>query len=196
METGRRPDRVLVYLAVIFTGVILAAGGCTDTAPQQPGPAGTTGAGQATSPAASAVQTIRTTTIPTAPPAQPSPDPVMPDAAVTFDPIGERTIGSALLISGATSLPAGTNLFWEIRPDTGTLPTGIDLNSRIGIMANNQVISGSGSSNRVSLSVVAKDTKDLPPGKYVVVVVSLKGDPMTTGPSTGTLAGYSSLILK
>jgi hypothetical protein len=196
METGRRPDRVLVCLAVIFMGVFLAAGGCTDPAPPQPGPAGSTGAVQGSSPVASAVLTIKTTTIPSAPPAQPSQDPVKPDAAVTFDPIGERTIGSALTISGATSLPAGTNLFWEIRPDTGTLPNGIDLNSRIGIMANNQVIRGSGSSNQVSLSVVAKDTKDLPPGKYVVVVVSLKGDPMTTDPSTGTLAGYSYLILK
>lgn len=126
-------------------------------------------------------------------PAQPSSDPVLPNAVITFDPIGDRKTGNTFNITGTTSLPAGTNLFWEVRLDTGTPPTGIDMNSRMGIMANNQVTKGSGTSNRVSLAV---ETKDLVPGKYVALAISLKGDPVTVDPTTGTLAGYTYLNLE
>jgi len=126
----------------------------------------------------------------------PAPDPVLPGAVITFDRVGEKKAGDSLLITGTTSLPAGTNLFWQIRQDTGTPPTDIDMSSRMGIMANNQVTKGAGSSNQLALAVDAKDTKNLVTGKYVALVVSLKGDPMTVDPTTGTLAGYTYLTLK
>lgn len=118
------------------------------------------------------------------------------NGVITFDPTSDKKTGDTFRITGTTSLPAGTNLFWQVRPDTVTPPTGIDMNSRMGIMANNQVTKGSSAANQVSLSVDAKDTKDLAAGKYVVLAVSLKGDPMTTDPTTGIMAGYTYITLK
>ncbi len=113
-------------------------------------------------------------------------------AAVTFKPIGDRKAGGNFTIAGITSLPAGTNLFWEILPDPGTPPTGVDLKADTGIMANNQVMQGDARSNRISLDV---DMKDFRKGKYVVIVASLSGDPSTVDPATGTLAGYTYFTL-
>jgi hypothetical protein len=184
-------DRALI-LATIFIIAILAIAGYTESAPDGQGGKGTTTEKQSMDTGAKTVTTTRTTSISS----QPAKDPVLPGAVITFDPVGEKKIGDPLLITGTTSLPAGTNLFWQIRNDTGIPPTGIDMSSRIGIMANNQVAKDSGTSNQISLSVEAKNTKDLKSGKYVIIIVSLNGDPMTTNPSTGTLAGYSYLILK
>jgi hypothetical protein len=159
----------------------------------------TPGEKQTVNPAATAHVTTRITTAPASPKTvqpTPAPDPVLPGAVITFDRVGEKKAGDSLLITGTTSLPAGTNLFWEIRQDTGTPPVGIDMSSRMGIMANNQVTKGTGTSNRIALAVDAKDTKNLVTGKYVALVVSLKGDPMTVDPTTGTLAGYTYLTLK
>ncbi len=121
---------------------------------------------------------------------------IQSNGVITFDPTSDKNAGDTFRITGTTSLPAGTNLFWQVRPDTGTPPTGIDMNSKMGIMANNQVTKGSSAANQVSLSVDAKDSKDLAAGKYVVLAVSLKGDPMTTDPTTGILAGYTYITLK
>lgn len=116
-----------------------------------------------------------------------------PAGAVTFATIGDRKTGGQFTITGTTNLPAGTNLFWEILPDSGVTPTGVDLDAPIGIMANNQVTAGTGSSNRIALDVNMTDMK---PGKYVVTVSSLAGDPMTVSPATGVLAGYTYFNLK
>jgi hypothetical protein len=191
MKNHERSGRTLV-LATIFIIATLAIAGCTESAPDGQGGIGTTTEKQSMDTGAKTVTTMRTTSIPS----QPAADPVLPGAVITFDPVGEKKTGDPLLITGTTSLPAGTNLFWQIRPDTANPPAGIDMDSRMGIMANNQVTKGSGTSNQVSLSVESKDTKDLTPGKYVIVIVSLKGDPMTTNPSTGTIAGYGYLTLK
>jgi hypothetical protein len=191
MKNHERSGRILI-LATILIIATLAIAGCTESAPDGQGGIGTTTEKQSMDTGAKTVTTIRTTSIPS----QPAADPVLPGAVITFDPVGEKKTGDPLHIAGTTSLPAGTNLFWQIRPDTGNPPAGIDMDSRMGIMANNQVTKGSGTSNLVSLSVESKDTKDLTPGKYVIVIVSLKGDPMTTNPSTGTLAGYNYLTLK
>ncbi|MFA6332806.1 MAG: hypothetical protein WCX22_07640, partial [Methanoregula sp.] len=135
------------------------------------------------------------TTAAPAPPktAQPASAPVQYNGVITIDPVGDHKTGDTFTITGITSLSVGTNLFWDIAPDTGIAPKGIDMNQQIGIMANNQVAKGSGTSNQVSLDV---DLKDMPSGKYVVIVVSLEGDPMTVDPSTGTLAGYTYMTVK
>ena len=82
-------------------------------------------------------------------PVQPT---ITKDDYIRINAIGNRSVGDQFLITGTTSLPVGTTLIWEIMPDTGTLPTGLDLNAT-GIMANNAVTKGDGTSNRISLAV-------------------------------------------
>lgn len=184
----------LTCLALVIAIVMLAIAGCTDSAHGQQVQPTVTNEKQIEKPAATAIVMTRATAASVQPsPTQPLSDPVLPGAVITFDPIGDRKTGDKFTITGTSSLPAGTNLFWEIRPYTGTPPTGIQMTSQMGILANNQVTKGSGTANRVALEV---EMKDMSPGKYVVVVVSLNGDPMTENPSTGTLAGYTYFTLK
>lgn len=111
---------------------------------------------------------------------------------IAFDSISDKKSGDRFTITGTTSLPKDTALFWEIIPDPGIPPTGVNLNAQIGIMANNYVKNGDATSNQVSLEV---DTNELKSGTYVVIVASLKSDPATTDPSSGTLAGYTYFTL-
>jgi hypothetical protein len=197
MKQDQKPGLWLTGLTVIIVIAIIAIAGCTDSTGEQQGQVNTAGNVQTEHTAATtAVATKPATVQETKKITTPVSTPVKSNGVIEFDPIPDRRTGVDFVITGTTSLPAGTNVFWDIRPDTGTIPTGIDMNSQMGIMANNQVIKGSGTANQVSLSVEAKSTKDLVTGKYVVVVVSLKGDPMTTDPSTGTLAGYTYVTLK
>ena len=191
MNIHERSGRACIPATILIIAT-LAIAGCTESVPNGQSGTGTATEKMTMNNGAKPVTTMTTAGIPS----QPAADPVLPGAVIAFDPVGEKKAGNPLLITGTSSLPAGTNLFWEIRQDTGTPPAGIDMNSRMGIMANNQVIQGSGIANKVSLSIEAKDTKDLIPGKYVIVVVSLKGDPMTTDPATGILAGYTYVTLK
>ncbi|WP_321507223.1 hypothetical protein [uncultured Methanoregula sp.] len=117
--------------------------------------------------------------------------PAQSAGVITFNPIGDKKSGDTFTITGTTSLPAGTNLVWQIIPYSGTVPTGIDMNAQIGIMANNQVTKGSAASNRISLDV---DMQDMKPGKYVIVAASLKGERMS--PATGILAGYTYFTMR
>jgi hypothetical protein len=91
---------------------------------------------------------------------------------IRINAIGDRKVGEQFLITGTTSLPAGTTLIWEVMPYTGTQPTGLDMNAK-GIMANNPVTKGDGSSNRISL---AADLSLMEPGECIVIVGEMKGD--------------------
>jgi len=115
-------------------------------------------------------------------PVQPT---ITKDDYIRINPIGDRSAGDQFLITGTTSLPAGTSLIWEVMPDTGTLPAALDLNAR-GIMANNAVTKGNGTSNRISLAV---DMNGFPPGAYVVIAGEMKGDASAGIPKIGDLAG-------
>jgi hypothetical protein len=183
----------LTCLALVIAIVMLAITGCTESDQEQQVQPTVTNEKQIEKPVATAIVTTRTTAAPVQPSTAQPPGPAFPGAVVTIDPIGDRNIGDKFTITGTSSLPAGTNLFWEIRPDTGTPPTGIQMTTQMGILANNQVTKGSGTANRVALDV---EMKDMSPAKYVVVVVSIDGDPMTVNPSTGTLAGYTYFTLK
>ncbi|MFA5237017.1 MAG: hypothetical protein WC362_04090 [Methanoregula sp.] len=112
---------------------------------------------------------------------------------ITLAPISDKHTGDDFPVTGTTSLPAGTNLIWQIIPDPGTSPTGIDMNAQSGIMANNQVINGDTASNRVSLDVNMTDMK---PGKYLVMTAVVVGDPLTADPATASLAGYTYFTLE
>jgi hypothetical protein len=197
MKTHQKSGPGLICLTTLIAIAMITIAGCVGSVQEQ----------QSKVTSASNVQTghtITTTAVTTRPANVPAAkttttlasSSVQSNGVITFDPTSDKKAGDTFRITGTTSLPAGTNLFWQVKPDIGTPPTGIDMNSKMGIMANNQVTKGSSAANQVSLSVDAKDTKDLAAGKYVVLAVSLKGDPMTTDPTTGILAGYTYITLK
>jgi hypothetical protein len=114
------------------------------------------------------------------------------DSFISLNPISDHTAGDQFLITGTTSLPVGTNLIWEIMPDTGTPPTSLDLNAT-GIMANNAVTRGDGAANRVSLAV---DMANMKPGKWVVLVGVMKGEPGSGSIGIENLTGTAYFTLK
>ena len=117
---------------------------------------------------------------------------VTKDDYLTIDAIGNRVVGDQFLMTGTTSLPAGTGLIWQIMPYTGTIPTSLDMNAT-GIMANSPVTKGDDTANRVSLAV---DMADQPPGEYLVIVGEMEGDITTGDIRIGDLTGSALFSLK
>ncbi|MDO9323338.1 MAG: hypothetical protein Q7T80_00090 [Methanoregula sp.] len=114
------------------------------------------------------------------------------DDYIRLNSIGDKKVGDLFLITGTTSLPAGTSLIWEVMPYTGTIPIGLDLNAK-GIMANNQVTKGDGTANRVSL---AADMSNFAPGEYTAIVGEFKGDPANRDIAMGDLVGSARFTVK
>lgn len=114
------------------------------------------------------------------------------DDYIHLNAIGDRSVGDQFLITGTTSLPAGTMLLWQVMPDPKTPPTGINLTTS-GIMANAPVTKGDGAANRVSLAV---DANFLVPGEYIAVVGEMKGDPMNRNIAMGELTGSAYFTVK
>jgi hypothetical protein len=122
-------------------------------------------------------------------PVQPT---ITKDDYIRLDTIGDHTVGDQFLITGTTSLPVGTTMFWQVIQDKGTIPDSIDMTG-MGIMANNAVTKGDGSANRVSLAV---DLNKMAPGKYIAVVSDMKGDMATGEIRMGDLAGSARFTVK
>jgi hypothetical protein len=108
------------------------------------------------------------------------------DDYILISAIGDRKVGEQFLITGTTSLPVGTSLIWQVIPESGTPATSIDMTAEKGIMANNGVTKGEGTSNRVSLAV---DMDGFPAGNYIVMVSEMKGDISAGNITTGDLTG-------
>jgi hypothetical protein len=113
---------------------------------------------------------------------------------IKLDPIGDKKTGDTFTLTGTTSLPEGTNIFWQIMPDTGTPPTGLNGESMMSVGGNYLVTKGDGALNRIALAV---DLGRLIPGKYVAIVGKMKGD-QTTGIvfEIGNDYGYTYFTLK
>jgi len=114
------------------------------------------------------------------------------DDYIRLNAIGDKKVGDQFLITGTTSLPAGTTLIWEVMPYTGTIPTGLDLNAT-GIMANSAVTKGEGTSNRVSLAV---DMSNFATGEYITLVGEFKGDPANRDIAMGDPVGSARFTVK
>lgn len=108
------------------------------------------------------------------------------DDYILISAIGNKKIGDQFLISGTTSLPVGTNLLWQVIPESGTPKTSIDMTEEKGIMAINGVTKGDDTSNRISLAV---DMVGFPAGNYIVLVSEMKGDMSAGNITTGDLTG-------
>jgi hypothetical protein len=117
---------------------------------------------------------------------------VTKDDYILISAIGDRKAGEQFLITGTTSLPVGTSLIWQVVPESGTPATSIDMTAEKGIMANNGVTKGEGTSNRVSLAV---DMDGFPAGNYIVMVSEMNGDISAGNITTGNLTGSALFTL-
>jgi outer membrane murein-binding lipoprotein Lpp len=178
----------LICLAALVVATLIIAG-CLGSAP---GPVTATNEKQNEHPAAGTTVATRTTALP-APmkTAQPTPAPGLSTAGIAIDPIGDKKTGEHFLLTATTSLPVGTNLIWQILPDTGTPPAGLDKDSMMSIVGNNLVTKGDGATNRIAQNV---DLGRLVPGKYVVIVGEMKGG--LSDFEIGSRYGYTYFTLK
>jgi hypothetical protein len=115
------------------------------------------------------------------------------DDYILINAIGDKKAGDQFLITGTTSLPVGTSIIWQVIPESGTPKTSIDMTAEKGIMANNGVTKGDGTSNRVSLAV---DMDGFPAGNYIVLVSEMKGDLSPGNITTGDLTGSALFMVK
>jgi hypothetical protein len=172
MKPQQKLSPVLICLAILITIAIITVTGCVDAGQEQQSQATSTSNQPGEHPAAA---TIKTTTAPAVPlkTAQPTSAPGLSTAGIAIAPISDKKVGDQFTLTATTSLPAGTNLFWQILPDTGTPPNGLDKYSTMSVGGNNQVTKGDGTLNRISQAV---NLGRLVPGKYVVIVGEMKGD--------------------
>ena len=88
------------------------------------------------------------------------------DGVIELDPLGDNY--GEYVITGTTSLPVGTGLVLQLRPDTGIPPTGYDEKAVGGGSAGNASITkGDGTLNRI---VMRGSMSGQRPGKWVAVV--------------------------
>ena len=182
-------------LALLIVVMTLVSAGCMESTPVQQGQATATHDQQVANPTSGTAAPTRITTAP-APlkTTQAAPAPVSSTGVIKIDPIGDKNTGDTFTLTGTASLPAGTNIIWQILPDTGTPPTGLDGNSQMSVGGNYPVTKGEGTHNRISLTV---PLGRLVPGKYVAIVGKMKGD-QTTGTvfEIGNDYGYTYFTLK
>jgi hypothetical protein len=196
MENHQKSGNGLTCLAIILTLAVLVSAGCLDSAQKHLDQTIPANEKQAGNPAPGTVLATKATYAATAPQKTPPPvsAPVSSTGVITLDPISDKDTGDSFTLTGTTSLPAGTNIFWQIMPDTGTPPTGLDPDSMMSVGGNYQVIKGNGTRNRISVGV---ELGRLVPGKYVAIVGKMKGD-QTTGLvfEIDNNYGYTSFTLK
>ncbi len=156
MKTHQKPGAVLICLALLITIATHIITGCMESVQEQQGQMTVASEKQSEKPVSKTIVTTRTVAAPVQPsPAQSSPGPGLSTAGITIDPIGDKMVGDRFTITATTSLPTGTNLFWQIMQDTGTSSAGLDKNSQMSVGGNNLVMNGNGTSNRISLDVGA-----------------------------------------
>jgi hypothetical protein len=115
------------------------------------------------------------------------------DDFIRINAIGDRSLGDQFLITGTTSLPAGTEIMWEVTPASFTTDPDQQTGTFTGVMANSQVSKGTGNTNRVTFAL---DTYVLLPGQYNVSVSTIAGD-LTRGDfRTGDLMGSGLFTLR
>jgi hypothetical protein len=169
MKTHQKSKTVFICLAILIIAILVIAG-CVGSGPG-PGPVTASNEKPGEFPVAAMTRTT-TSPAPLKTPL-PTPAPGLFMRGITIDSVGDRKTGEKFLLTATTSLPMGTNLFWQILPDTGTPPSGLDRNSQMSVGGNNLVTKGDGTSNRITQAV---DLGRLVPGKYVVIVGEMKGD--------------------
>ncbi|MFA5332500.1 MAG: hypothetical protein WC342_08990 [Methanoregula sp.] len=192
MKNPQKSGIRLIVVTLLIVVATLGIAGCLESTPDQQSQTTTTNDKQSANPVSGTAVTTRTTIAPT--PlitTQTAPTSVSSTGVIKIDLIGDKKTGDRVTLTGTTSLPAGTNLFWQIMPDTGIPPTGIDRTSQMSVVGNYLVTNGDGTSNLISIDA---DIGRLVPGKYVAFVGKIKGAPSNF--ETGNDFGYTYFTLK
>jgi hypothetical protein len=191
MKTHQKSGPALICLTILIATSLVIAG-CLEAAPGPQIPAQAANDKQSENPSAATTVTTRTSTVP-APlkTAQPAPAHGLSTAGIAIDPVSDKNAGDTFRLTATTSLTAGTEVLWQILPDTGTPPTTLDGNSMMSVGGNNLVVPGNGTSNRI---VQAVDLGRLIPGKYVIIVGEMQGD--FSDFKIGNRYGYTYFTLK
>lgn len=174
MTHGRNAGRCLVVIALLVAIAVLATAGCTDSGPEQESPVATvheTPAGQSVTKPVPAVKPAGTGNGK----APSSPSTVSSTGVIRLDVVSDRKAGDTFILAGTTSLPAGTDILWQILPDTGTPRKGLDPDSTMSAGGNYLVTPGDGTRNRIAIPV---SLGRLVPGTYVAIVGKAK-EPMS-----------------
>ncbi len=170
MTRTSRKSVVLESLACILLLAALVASGCTDAPSGTVDQAGTAGGTPQESPAAAGVS-VHATTVQHIP---------APDASIpylTFDPIGQKSIGDLLVFSGTTNLTEKTAVYlYRASGSTGEQK----------LVSNREVFAGSDGVNRWRF---VSDSSAFDPGTYSMTVTTGKKD--VKGSAQFTLAGTS-----
>lgn len=164
METINGSGKKIAGLILFMTIVLIVMTGCTDSAMEQQGPATPVHEKQGENPAVTTNAAITT-------PEAPAQKPVSSTGVINIDPVTDKTTGDTFTLTGTTSLPAGTEILWQVMPDTGSPPTGLDMDSTMSVGGNVLVTQGDGTSNRIAIPV---DLGRLVQGKYTVVAGKAK----------------------
>ncbi len=160
-------------LVLILVVALIVVAGCTDTAGEQGGKETPVTTGQ-TEEHGTATAVVTGKTPAAQKTVQLTPTPGSSTGVIRIDAISGKHAGEKFTLTGTTSLPEETNIFWQIIPDTGTPPTGLDPNSMMSVGGNYLVTKGEGTMNRIAVAV---DLGQLIPGNYVAIVGKMKGEP-------------------
>jgi len=187
----------LISLIMIIAFATTVVAGCTDSASAKPGVTPSTITQQSGHPVTGTTTPTKTTPTPaqvTTTLAGVTVTPYSSTGVIKLDPISDKSSGDTFTLTGTTSLPTGTTLLWQVMPDTGTPPSGPDKDSTMSVMGNDKVLTGDGTTNKLSVSV---NLGRLVPGKYVAIVGKMKGDPAKgTGFDMGSDYGYTYFTLR
>ena len=164
-----RTDTTCLLLLIVIT--IAASSGCTGAGQDLQNPSASAGSIQAGQPVADSIAVpAKTAAVPSAL-HTPGPVPFSSTGVITIDPVTDKKTGDKFTLTGTTDLRAETIIFWQILPDTGSPPAGLDGSSTMSVGGNYQVTRDEGTTNKIAIAV---DLNRLVPGKYVAFVGKAK----------------------
>ncbi len=172
MRTQQRSGPGLICLVILIAIAIIAIAGCVDSTHNQQSLVSPTGTQQSETPVVTTTVTIRTTPAPTPQKTLARPTTGSSDGVIQLDPIGVIYAGEDYVITGTTSLPVGTDLILQLRPDDGTTPTGYDKEAGGSDEGTAQIRAGNGTVNRIVFegSITPGGQNGVYQGKWVAVV--------------------------
>jgi hypothetical protein len=112
---------------------------------------------------------------------------------ISVDPISDKNTGDNPVITGKTSLPAGTGLLIEAYPASLKDQTGTGSGEFTGATGTVTVAKGSGTANTWSWPL---DTSTFGPGEYLVSVSTFRGDPAKGDLAKGDISASTTFILR
>jgi hypothetical protein len=195
MNSYLKPGTGVICLVLLTVVMIIASAGCTDAVEERQ--SGSTSAGniQTGHTAPNSTAAGKNITVPSSPHTTgPLSVPVSATGILTIDPVADKNTGEKFTLTGTTGLPSGTVIFWQILPDTGSPPAGLDGSSMMSVGGNYLVTPGEGTKNRIAIAV---DLGRLVPGRYAAIVGKAKEqEPDRLDWEIGKDYGYTYFTLK